>query len=93
MPTLYILLCSDKTYFTGITFDLEKRVTQHQSGAFKNCYTYIRRPVKLVYFRKYTDHQKAITRYYQIKKWSQAKKEAVIHEFEAALPGFSKKKF
>lgn len=90
---LYIILCSDKTYFTGLTTDLAKRFFQHESGRFKKCYTYNRRPLKLVYARAFSDFDTAIKRHVQVKRWSQAKKEALVHEYQAALPGFSKKKF
>lgn len=90
---VYILKCADKTYYTGITISLEIRLRQHQIGAFRKCYTFKRRPVELVYCCVFTDPQKAATRKDQIKKWSQAKKEALIAANYHMLPGYSKKKF
>ncbi|WP_317169112.1 GIY-YIG nuclease family protein [Flavivirga algicola] len=37
---VYILLCSDKTYYTGMTNDLERRINQHKSGYRKDGYTF-----------------------------------------------------
>ncbi|WP_313791206.1 GIY-YIG nuclease family protein [Lacinutrix neustonica] len=45
---VYILLCSDKTYYTGMTNDLERRLIQHKSGHRKDSYTSTRLPIKLV---------------------------------------------
>jgi putative endonuclease len=46
---LYILECSDESYYTGSTIDLNKRLKQHESGQGAN-HTKNRLPVKLVYF-------------------------------------------
>ena len=90
---VYILKCSDNTYYTGITSDLEKRIESHQNGKYKDSYTSSRRPVKLVYHCDFTEAGKAIEVEKQIKKWSRAKKQALISgEFEN-LPNLSKKKF
>ena len=91
--TVYILLCSDKTYYTGITSHLKKRLEQHISGYFKNSYTCSRRPVKLVYYVEFTDVQLAIDSEKKIKKWSKAKKEALIHQEFEKLPNLARKKF
>ncbi|CAM3302743.1 GIY-YIG domain-containing protein [Flavobacterium longum] len=90
---VYLLKCADQTYYTGITISLETRLRQHQIGTFRKCYTFKRRPIELVYCCVFTDPQKAVTRKDQIKKWSQAKKEALIAANYQMLPGFSKKRF
>ncbi len=72
-----MLKCADGTYYTGHTDNIEKRVAEHQSGAFRG-YTYERRPVELVwtdYFNTRDDAQLAETK---LKGWSRAKKEALI---------------
>lgn len=73
----YILKCADGTYYVGHTDDMEKRLAQHQSGAFPG-YTYRRRPVELMWNDAFhaRDDAKAAER--QIKGWSRAKKEALI---------------
>lgn len=47
MFAVYILICSDNSYYTGLTHDLGKRIWQHETGFFPECYTFKRRPVKL----------------------------------------------
>ncbi len=84
---VYILECSDRTYYTGITSILDKRLIEHQKGIHKESYTYSRRPVE------FTDINLAITTEKQIKKWSRAKKEALINDEFDKLPNLAKKKF
>ncbi|NNC45034.1 MAG: GIY-YIG nuclease family protein [Winogradskyella sp.] len=90
---VYILKCADDTYYTGITSNLEKRLFEHTDGKQRDSYTYSRRPVSLEYFAEFTNPNQAIDTEKQIKKWSRAKKEALIRgEFEK-LPNLAKKKF
>jgi len=93
MYCVYILKCSDKTYYTGITSDLDKRLLEHQSGKHFGSYTFDRRPVELVYYAEFTDVNRAIALEKQIKKWSQAKKTALINGEYEKLPNLAKKKF
>ena len=90
---VYILECSDSTYYTGITSDLEKRVESHQSGKHRDSYTASRRPVELVFYCEFTEAEKAIETEKQIKKWSRAKKKALILGEVDRLPNLAKKKF
>ncbi|MEM6719867.1 MAG: GIY-YIG nuclease family protein [Bacteroidota bacterium] len=90
---VYILKCSDNSYYTGVTSNLEKRFEQHQKGFYKSCYTYLRRPVSLVFYASFSDINLAIDTEKQLKKWSRAKKEAVINDEYEALPNLAKKKF
>ena len=79
MPyAIYILECSDGTYYTGLTKDLDGRVLEHQTGAIPESYTFGRRPVKLVWSIVTESYQEAFRREHQIKGWSRAKKEALI---------------
>lgn len=90
---VYILKCSDKTYYTGFTSNLDKRIIEHNTGKHKDSYTFSRRPLILEFYAEFTNVNIAIETEKQIKKWSQAKKEALINgEFEK-LPNLSKKKF
>ena len=90
---VYILKCADNSYYTGVTSELDKRISEHKSGKHKNSYTYFRRPVDLVYFAEFTNIDLAISAEKQIKKWSRSKKEALIQgEFEN-LPNLAKKNF
>ena len=90
---VYLLECSDNTYYTGITSDLETRVESHQSGKHQDSYTASRRPVELVFYCEFTEAAKAIETEKQIKKWSRAKKQALISGDFDSLPNLAKKKF
>ncbi len=90
---VYILKCADKTFYTGITSDLTKRIESHQAGTFKGSYTSTRRPVKLSFYCEFTDPNMAIETEKQIKKWSQAKKKALINGQYDELPNLAMKKF
>jgi predicted GIY-YIG superfamily endonuclease len=80
MPyAVYILKCSDGTYYTGLTKDLDGRVHEHQLGAYPESYTFGRRPVKLVWSEVTESYPEAFQWEHQIKGWSRAKKEALIH--------------
>lgn len=74
---IYILICSDNSYYTGSTKDLEQRLAQHQSGEGANL-TKARLPVRLVYFEEYDRIDEAFYREKQIQGWSRKKKEALI---------------
>nr|WP_298792516.1 GIY-YIG nuclease family protein [uncultured Allomuricauda sp.] len=90
---VYMLRCSDHTYYTGVTSNLEKRIQEHKTGKHVKSYTYSRRPVKLVFYAEFSDIRMAIEKEKQVKKWSRAKKEALIQENYNALPNLAKKKF
>ncbi len=76
---VYILLCSDKSYYTGITNNLGNRFEQHQVGTKRESYTYSRRPVVLVFHQEFNDVLQAIYFEKKIKGWSRAKKQALIN--------------
>ena len=80
MPyVVYILECSDRSYYTGSTNDINKRLWQHQQGVEPTSYTYSRRPVKLVWTSQETRHYYDALRWErQIKGWSRVKKQALI---------------
>lgn len=90
---VYILECADKTFYTGITSKLTKRFESHQAGTHKGGYTSTRRPVKLSFYCEFTAPNMAIETEKQIKKWSQAKKKALIDGEYEKLSNFAKKKF
>ncbi|MCM4167372.1 hypothetical protein KCTC52924_02954 [Arenibacter antarcticus] len=90
---VYILKCSDNSYYTGVTSNLNKRLLDHKSGIHIDSYTYSRRSLELVYFAEFTDINLAIQTEKQIKKWSRAKKEALINNEYEKLPNLAKKKF
>ncbi len=77
MNYTYILKCSDNTYYTGWTNDLEKRLTAHNSGKGSK-YTRLRLPVELVYHECFKTKQEAMKREYAIKQLSRKEKEKLI---------------
>ena len=88
---VYILLCSDNSYYTGITNNIERRLYEHESGLDPRAYTYKRRPVKLVFQEMFNDIHQAIAFEKQIKGWKRAKKEAIINGNWDLLPELSKR--
>jgi len=83
MYHLYLLRCSDNSLYCGQTKDLQKRIQEHNFDNVKSAkYTKGRRPVKLVYFEKYTTIQEAMKREYEIKKLIKEKKEVLVRGFK-----------
>lgn len=85
---VYILECSNDTYYTGSTIDLERRILQHQNGDGAN-HTKKNLPVKLVYCEKFNHIAEAFKREKQIQGWSRKKKEALINGKDNLLPKLS----
>ena len=88
---VYILLCRDNSYYTGITNDLERRIYEHSNGLDTNSYTFKRRPIQLVFQEMFTEVSQAIAFEKQVKGWRRAKKEAIIKGNWDLLPELSKK--
>ncbi len=74
----YILKCSDGSYYTGSTKNLEYRLAQHQRGEGAN-HTKKHLPVELLYFEEYPRIDEAFHREKQIQGWSRKKKEALMN--------------
>jgi putative endonuclease len=90
---VYILKCKDGTYYTGVTSNLHERIADHKEGTHPNSYTFSRRPIELVFYTVFSSIHNAIESEKQIKKWSKAKKEAMINGEWDKLPNLAKKKF
>lgn len=90
---VYILKCSDNSYYTGVTSNLHQRMFQHDTAFYPDCYTANKRPLELVFYAEFTDINLAFEKEKQIKKWSRVKKEALINGDYDALPNLAKKKF
>ena len=89
----YILQCADDSFYVGVTNNLERRLKEHQSGSHELSYTASRLPVKLIYYEVFNGPNAAIAREKQLKKWSRAKKLALINDNEDLLKELSKKDF
>lgn len=74
---VYMVLCADSSYYIGMTNDVDRGIGQHNAGAVPDCYTFSRRPVRLLYAESFRDANDAIRWEKQIKKWSRAKKAAL----------------
>ncbi len=87
---VYILECSDQSYYTGHTSNLNQRLYDHNAGKYASAYTFSRRPLTLKWFEVYTDPSQAIKVERQIKGWSRRKKLALIEENWEKLIEYSK---
>jgi putative endonuclease len=90
---IYILKCADDLYYVGLTGNVTQRLKEHQEGYFEGSYTSKRLPVMLVYSCAFDTYHKAFQKERQIKRWSRAKKEALINGDFEALPSLAKKNF
>ena len=75
--TVYILECADKTLYTGITIDIDRRVQEHDGGKGAK-YTKGRGPMKIAYTETCVDRSDASKREIQIKKLARADKLKLI---------------
>lgn len=88
---VYIIRCQNDRYYTGYTTDLEKRFARHTQGRgskFAKDFS----ADELVYHEKYDNKMDALTRESQLKRWSCAKKEALIKGDLNKLHELSKRK-
>jgi putative endonuclease len=92
MAWMYILECSDGSYYVGSTRNLEQRIFQHQQGLGAK-YTSGRLPVKLVYGEEYDRVADAYAREKQVQGWRRSKREALINGDPELLPVLAKKIF
>ena len=74
---VYIVRCADGALYIGETGDLDLRLLRHNEGR-ASAFTAGRRPVALVYSEQYPTRQAALPRERQLKRWTRAKKEALI---------------
>ena len=74
---VYILCCSDNSYYTGSTSNLDQRLIEHQYKKYDG-YTSSRLPITLVFSEEFSDTKLAASFEKQIKGWSRKKKEALI---------------
>lgn len=65
---VYILQCADGTLYTGITTDVDRRTEEHNTSPKGSRYTRARRPVQVVYTKKYKDRAEASVEESRIKK-------------------------
>jgi len=79
---VYIVECSNGTYYTGYTNNLDNRIKLHNNG---NGAKYLRgkAPVKLVYAKEYKYYKNALNAERNLKKLTRKRKEGLIRNYEA----------
>lgn len=86
---VYVLRCSDGTYYTGHTDDLDRRMAQHGRGEGSK-YTSRRRPLDLIWTADFQTRSEAFELERRLHGWSRAKKEALMRGDFDALPGLAR---
>lgn len=81
---VYILECSDKSLYTGITSDIKRRLREHNSG-HGGFYTSALAPVRFLWQEEHPTESEALKREVQIKGWTRKKKKALIQGDVALL--------
>lgn len=71
---MYVLLCSDRSLYCGITTNIRRRLSEHNSSTKGAKYTRSRRPVRLIYYENHQDRSEASKAEYAFKKLSRSKK-------------------
>lgn len=77
MYFVYIIECKDGSFYTGITTNLERRFTEHQSGKGGH-YTRSRKVVKFVFTEDHPNRSSALIREAEIKGWKKEQKVKLI---------------
>ena len=71
---LYVVECADRSLYTGVTTDVQRRLREHNKSTKGAKYTRSRRPVKLVYYEEHVDRSLACKAEYALKKMSRKNK-------------------
>ena len=77
---LYVVRCSDETFYTGVTTNIARRINEHNTSHRGAKYTRTRRPVELVFWSDFESRATAQQAEYKFKKLTRAQKEKVINE-------------
>lgn len=77
MYFVYLLECADKSIYTGITTDINRRLREHQTGKSGAKYTRARGAMKILYTEKHKNRSAAARREAEIKGWPRLKKLAL----------------
>ncbi|GAA0294761.1 GIY-YIG nuclease family protein [Halarchaeum salinum] len=77
MHYVYVLECTDGSFYTGYTTDVERRVREHDAGEGAK-YTRGRTPVELRHTESYESKSAAMSREYEIKQFSRVEKERLV---------------
>ena len=90
MPHTYILECADGSYYVGSTWDLERRMSEHEQG-LGAAYTRLarRRPVRLVWSAYFDRIEEAFVFEKRVQGWSPRKRLALIEGRMEDLPALA----
>ncbi|MCD9153070.1 GIY-YIG nuclease family protein [Aeromicrobium duanguangcaii] len=91
MAHMYILRCSDGSYYVGSTRNLGARLHQHRTGV-GSAYTKRRLPVELLWSYEFESVVDAFAAEKRVQGWSRAKREALMRGDFDLLPGLAKKR-
>ena len=80
---VYLLKCSDDSYYTGIAQDVEERLQRHATGRGAE-YTKARLPVELVYVEEVNNHSEALAREKWLKRQTHRVKEELVKVYKAS---------
>jgi putative endonuclease len=86
---MYILRCSDDSFYVGSTVNLDGRLVQHNEGKGAK-YTRTRLPAELAYYEEFDRAEDAFAREKQVQGWGRAKRIALIEGRSEELPGLSR---
>ena len=81
MYYVYIIECEDKSLYTGITNNLERRFAEHKSGRGGH-YTSAKEVIKILYTEEHSNRSSALKREFEIKSWRREKKLELINKHE-----------
>ena len=80
---LYMVRCKNNALYTGITVDIEKRVSKHNEGKGAKSVIMLGLPVTLVYSEEIGSYSDALKREKAVKKLKKSKKEALVKEYHS----------
>lgn len=89
---VYLLRCSDGSYYVGHTDNIEVRMAQHQAAAVAG-FTSKRLPVELLKTESFGTREEALAAEQQLKGWTRRKKEAWLAGNFEELRRLAKKTF
>lgn len=87
---VYFLQCFDGTIYVGVTGNIERRIGEHRAGVDRECYTYNRRPLKVIHVSEFHWVHDAVAFEKQTKKWSHRKKRAFAQGKRAHVTRYAK---
>jgi putative endonuclease len=79
---MYVVECSDASWYAGVTTDLERRVTEHNGSTKGAKYTKTRRPVQLIYSNKFSDRSAACKAEAAFKKLNRPEKKSYVKKYK-----------